>query len=95
MRTTKIIIAAAIAALGSTVGMAHGTPTRFVRDGVTYEYVSEMHGNRQVIVGRTLSTGEPFRLVVANGHVHGFASGAPVSFTVADTARGAPQIASR
>ena len=68
MRKTSIIIAAAIAALGSTVGMAHGAPTRFVRDGVAYEYTTEHHADRQVLVGHRLPSGEPFRLVVANGH---------------------------
>ncbi len=95
MRKTSIIIAAAIAALGSTIGMAHGTPTRFVRDGVTYEYTAERHGERQVLVGRRLPSGEPFRLVVANGHVHGTASGVPVAFELADVTSGNMQIALR
>ena len=95
MRKTSIIIAAAIAALGSTVGMAHGAPTRFVRDGVTYEYTAEQHGDRQVLIGRRLPSGEPFRLVVANGHVHGTASGVPVTFDVAEVTPSATLIAAR
>ena len=95
MRKTSILIAAAIAALSSTIGFAHEAPTRFVRDGVTYEYTSEQHGDRQVLVGRSLSSGAPFRLVVANGRVHGTSSGVPVSFAVADVKPGDTLIASR
>ena len=95
MRKTSIIVAAAIAALGSTIGMAHDAPTRFVRDGVTYEYTTQGHGDRQVLTGRRLPSGEPFRLVVAKGFVHGTASGVPVAFSVADVKPSSTLIASR
>ncbi|WP_375394817.1 hypothetical protein [uncultured Sphingomonas sp.] len=95
MRKTSITIAAAIAVLGSTVAMAREAPTRFVRDGVTYEYTAEQHGAHQVLIGRSLPSGEPFRLVVTNGHVHGLVSGVQVAFNVADIGPTNTQIASR
>lgn len=95
MRKTSILLAAAVAALGSTVGMAHDAPTRFVRDGVAYEYTTEMHGDRQVIQGHRVGSSEPFRLVVRNGRVRGTSGGMPVAFDLAETKSDTLRIASR
>lgn len=84
MRKIIAILATVAAALTSTVGMAQPAQQTFEHDGQTYVYTSTNVGDRQVINGRRFPGGAPFRLVVRNGRVSGFAGGAPVSFRTAD-----------
>ncbi len=86
MRKTLAILAAAAAALTSTIGMAHAPEgqQRFTRDGQTYVYTAAKGtGAMQVIDGRS-STGSTFHLVVRGDRVSGTAGGMPVSFRLAD-----------
>jgi len=85
---TLFVLAAAAAALTSTIGMARAADTaeqRFVHDGQTYAYtVTPVADGRQVIEGRKLPNGSAFRLVVKGDRVSGVSGGVPVAFRVAD-----------
>jgi hypothetical protein len=87
MRAT-LILAAAAAALTSTIGLAKTPETRFSHDGRTYSYTVDDLDGRRVIEGRTLPGNKPFRLVVRGSRVSGSVGGSPVAFRVSDT-RGA------
>ena len=84
MRTTLKIIAAAAAALTSTIGMAGGPKQSFVHEGSTYVYTSTQDGSRQVIDGRRYPSGQAFHLVVRGGRVSGMSGGVPVAFKAAE-----------
>ncbi|GAA0668484.1 hypothetical protein FHT00_000311 [Sphingomonas insulae] len=88
MRKTFAILAAAAAALTSTIGMARGAERTFEHEGQTYVYTTTVANDRQVISGRRYPSGAPFRLVVRGNRVTGTAGGVPVSFRTAD-AKGA------
>lgn len=90
MRKSFAILAAAAAALTSTIGMAQEGQRTFKHEGQTYVYTTKVLKDRQVIAGRRFPAGTPFRLVVRNGYVSGQAGGVPVSFRAAD-AKGAVQ----
>lgn len=78
---TKKILLLAAALGGATPALAAPEPTQFTRDGVRYEYRVETRGEHQLLVGRVLSTGEPFELRVApNGWVRGRVGDRPVLF---------------
>ena len=83
MRTSIAIIAAATAALASTIGMASDGKQRFVHDGSTYVYTSRQVADRQVIDGHRFPEGAAFHLVVRSGRVTGTSGGIPVAFDVA------------
>lgn len=89
---TFFIMAAAAAALTSTIGMARptdATEQRFTHADETYVYQRRPGANgSELLVGRRLSDGQRFRLRIARGQVRGTAGGVPVAFRVAD-ARGA------
>jgi len=83
-----LVLAAAAAALTSTIGMARtadDAEQRFVHDGATYAYtIKPAADGRQVIEGRALPNGRSFRLVVNGDRVSGVSGGVPVAFRLAD-----------
>lgn len=90
MRKTILFLAAAAAALTSTIGMARDQQ-RFVHQGNTYVYTSKQVADRQVIDGRRYPSGSAFHLVVRGDRVTGVSGGVPVAFKTA-TASGATAI---
>jgi len=83
------VLAAAFAALTSTIGLAQAPEQRFTHAGKTYAYTRTDLGNgRQVIAGRSGRDQKPFRLVVRGDRVSGTVGNVPVGFKV-DDARGA------
>lgn len=81
MRKTITIVAAAAAALTSTIGMAaERVEQRFVHEGRTYVFTTRQVGDRQVIDGRNYPHGSTFHLVVRGDTVSGMSGGVPVSF---------------
>ncbi len=94
MRTTIKIIAAAAAALTSTIGMAAEPQQRFVHEGSTYVYTTTQDGERQVIDGRRYPSGQKFHLIVRNNRVSGVSGGVPVAFKTAEANGAAGGIAS-
>ena len=80
MRTTIKIIAAAAAALTSTIGMAADGKQSFVHKGSTYVYTSTQDGSRQIIDGNRYPSGQKFHLIVRGGRVSGVSGGVPVAF---------------
>jgi hypothetical protein len=79
---TAAILAAAAAALISTMGMAADREQQtFTRNGHTYVYntVTKADG-RTVIDGREAGSSNRFRLLVRGNRVTGSSNGFPVSF---------------
>lgn len=76
------ILAAAAAALVSTVGIAQApVEQRFTRDGRTYVYTSSARDDgRTLLVGREINTNARFRLLVNGDRVSGYSNGVPVRF---------------
>lgn len=94
MRKITVAIAAAAAALISTVGIA-GAPEQqtFTRDGRTYVYTTATNDDgRTVIEGRQVGSATRFRLLVKGDRVTGYSNGFPVSFR-APQAAGATTVA--
>lgn len=80
---TVYLLAAAAAALTSTIGMARAGEQKFVHDGETYVYTSSADkSGMQVIDGRRYPSGGSFHLVVRDGRVSGTSGGVPVTFKV-------------
>ncbi|MEG8025184.1 hypothetical protein QP162_13540 [Sphingomonas aurantiaca] len=94
MRTTLKIIAAAAAALTSTIGMAADDKQSFVHEGSTYVYTTTQDGGRQVIDGRSYPSGQKFHLIVRGDRVSGMSGGVPVAFKTAEATGAAGGIAS-
>jgi len=94
MRTTLKIIAAAAAALTSTIGMAADDKQSFVHEGSTYVYTTTQDGGRQVIDGRSYPSGQKFHLIVRGDRVSGVSGGVPVAFKTAEATGAAGGIAS-
>jgi len=84
MRKTVYILAAAAAALTSTIGMAEEAKQSFVHEGSTYVYTSSVENGRQVIDGRRFPSGQAFHLVVRGNRVSGTSGGVPVAFATAE-----------
>ncbi len=84
MRTTIKIIAAAAAALTSSIGMAGEPQKSFVHEGSTYVFTSTQAGERQVIDGHRYPSGQAFHLVVRGNRVSGVSGGVPVAFKTAE-----------
>jgi hypothetical protein len=76
------VVAAIVASLTATIGMAAEPEQRFVHQGHTYVYQTADSDAGRVITGHQLDNGAPFRLVVKNGRVTGMSGGTPVSFRV-------------
>ncbi|MDQ2892827.1 MAG: hypothetical protein M3R64_07035 [Pseudomonadota bacterium] len=99
MTKTIAILAAAAAALTSTVGMARdvdqGTKQSFVHGGSTYVYTSKVVAGRRVIDGRRFPSGSGFHLVVRGNQVSGMSGGVPVTFQVANVKGAAIETAAR
>lgn len=99
MTKTIAILAAAAAALTSTIGMARdadqSTQQSFVHDGSTYIYTSKIVAGRRVIDGRRFPSGTGFHLVVRGDQVSGTSGGIPVAFHVASAKGAALEIAAR
>ena len=93
MRKTIKIIAAAAAALTSTIGMAGAPQQRFVHEGSTYVYTSSQQDGRQVIDGRRYPSGQAFHLIVRGNRVSGMSGGVPVAFKTTEAAGAAGGIA--
>lgn len=81
MRKTSILAAAA-AALISTMGMAaEPAQQSFTRDGRTYVYTSTTRDDGKVLIeGHQAGSRAKFRLLVAGDRVTGMSNGFPVSF---------------
>ncbi|RZT54984.1 hypothetical protein EV283_1771 [Sphingomonas sp. BK036] len=94
MRNTFKIIAAAAAALTSTIGMAAADKQSFVHEGSTYVYTTTQDGGRQVIDGRSYPSGQKFHLIVRGDRVSGVSGGVPVAFKTAEATGAAGGIAS-
>ncbi|MES3108438.1 hypothetical protein [Sphingomonas aurantiaca] len=94
MRNTFKIIAAAAAALTSTIGMAADDKQSFVHEGSTYVYTTTQDGGRQVIDGRSYPSGQKFHLIVRGDRVSGVSGGVPVAFRTAEATGAAGGIAS-
>lgn len=94
MRNTFKIIAAAAAALTSTIGMAADDKQSFVHEGSTYVYTTTQDGGRQVIDGRSYPSGQKFHLIVHGDRVSGVSGGVPVAFKTAEATGAAGGIAS-
>lgn len=94
MRTTLKIIAAAAAALTSTIGMAADDKQSFVHEGSTYVYTTTQDGGRQVIDGRSYPSGQKFHLIVRGDRVSGMSGGVPVAFKTAEATGASGGIAS-
>ncbi|MGW8281042.1 hypothetical protein ACWGK7_16285 [Sphingomonas aurantiaca] len=94
MRDTFKIIAAAAAALTSTIGMAADDKQSFVHEGSTYVYTTTQDGGRQVIDGRSYPSGQKFHLIVRGDRVSGVSGGVPVAFKTAEATGAAGGIAS-
>ncbi|WP_235525827.1 hypothetical protein [Sphingomonas sp. Leaf34] len=94
MRTTFKIIAAAAAALTSTIGMAADEKQSFVHEGSTYVYTTTQDAGRQVIDGRRYPSGQKFHLIVRGNRVSGVSGGVPVTFKTAEATGAAGGIAS-
>jgi hypothetical protein len=94
MRNTFKIIAAAAAALTSTIGMAADDKQSFVHEGSTYVYTTTQDGGRQVIDGRSYPSGQKFHLIVRGDRVSGVSGGVPVAFKTAEATGAAGGIAS-
>ena len=94
MRTTLKIIAAAAAALTSTIGMAPDDKQSFVHEGSTYVYTTTQDGGRQVIDGRSYPSGQKFHLIVRGDRVSGMSGGVPVAFKTAEATGASGGIAS-
>ena len=84
MRNTIKIIAAAAAALTSTIGMAADAKQSFVHEGSTYVYTTTQDHGRQVIDGHRYPSGQKFHLIVRGGRVSGVSGGVPVAFKAAE-----------
>ncbi len=84
MRKTVYILAAATAALTSSIGMAEEAKQSFVHQGNTYVYTSAVQGDRQVIDGHRYPSGQPFHLVVRGKRVSGVSGGVPVAFRTSE-----------
>ena len=83
MRKSYVIVAIATA-LTSTIAIAAPTEQRFVRDGETYVYTTEIdEAGATVIDGRRTQDGMGFHLVVKGQNVSGVTGGQPVSFRIA------------
>ena len=93
MRYTIQIIAAAAAALTSTIGMAAPAEQRFVHEGSTYVYTSTQDNGHQVIDGRRYPSGQKFHLIVRGDRVSGVSGGVPVAFKTAKASGAAGGIA--
>ncbi|MGU3390284.1 hypothetical protein [Sphingomonas sp. M1A8_2b] len=93
MRKTIKIIAAAAAALTSTIGMAGETQQKFVHEGSTYIYTSSQQDGRQVIDGRRYPSGQAFHLIVRGNRVSGLSGGVPVAFKTTEAAGAAGGVA--
>lgn len=94
MRNSFKIIAAAAAALTSTIGMAADAKQSFVHEGSTYVYTSTQDGGRQVIDGRRYPSGQKFHLIVRGDRVSGVSAGVPVAFKTAEATGAAGGVAS-
>ena len=94
MRNAIKIIAAAAAALTSTIGMAADGQQSFVHEGSTYVYTSTQDNGRQVIDGRRYPSGQKFHLIVRGNRVSGESGGVPVAFKTAEATGAAGGIAS-
>ena len=94
MRNTFKIIAAAAAALTSTIGMAADGKQSFVHEGSTYVYTSTQDHGRQVIDGRRYPSGQKFHLFVRGDRVSGVSAGVPVAFKTNEANGAAGGIAS-
>jgi len=82
-----LTIAAAAAALTSTIGMAASPEQRFTHDGRTYAYTrTDLGDGRQLIEGRRVDGNKPFRLVVSGKRVSGTVGNVPVAFRTTDAA---------
>ncbi|MEG8020182.1 hypothetical protein [Sphingomonas aerolata] len=92
MRKTVYILAAAAAALTSTIGMAKEAKQSFEYEGSTYVYSSVENG-RQVINGRRFPSGQAFHLIVRGDRVSGTAGGVPVAFATTEASGAAGGIA--
>lgn len=77
---TKTVFAFALAVAAATPALAQPEQLRFSRDG--HDYVAHIlqKDGYQIITGRDATTGEPFRLRVANGRVRGDFAGRQVAF---------------
>lgn len=93
MRKTVYILAAAAAALTSTIGMAEDAKQSFVHDGSTYVYSTVQVNGRKVITGRRLPSGQTFRLVVNGDRVSGVSGGVPVAFRTTEASGAATGLA--
>ena len=93
MRKTVYILAAAAAALTSTIGMADEGKQSFVHEGDTYVYTSNVDHGRQVISGRRYPSGQAFRLVVNGNRVSGVSGGVPVAIKTTEATGAAGGIA--
>lgn len=93
MRKTVYILAAAAAALTSTIGMAEEAKQSFVHEGSTYVYTTSTENGRQVIDGRRFPSGQQFHLIVNGDRVSGTSGGVPVTFKTNEAAGAAGGIA--
>jgi|UPI0006893CC5 hypothetical protein len=93
MRKTVYILAAAAAALTSTIGMAKEAKQSFEYEGSTYVYTSSVENGRQVINGRRFPSGQAFHLIVRGDRVSGTAGGVPVAFATTEASGAAGGIA--
>jgi len=80
---TKIVPAVAIGfgALATATSASASEDHSFVRDGVSYDYITKDVGGATVLAGR--AGDEEFRLVVKDGVVRGEFNGKSVRFPVA------------
>ena len=77
-----LLVFAAAPALANTPA-ATVTPISFQRNGIAYVGTVETRGDVQLISGREVDSGRPFKLTVYKGYVSGTYAGSPVNYSVA------------
>ena len=87
---TKFIVPAlSLLAITAPAFAEKQTPVTFTRDGERFEYIATENNGVQDITGTIVSTGEDFRLRVANGKVSGEIGGREVNFSLSDVSSNA------